>query len=836
MQKLFRFLRYVVAVVLLTASLTLLGGWWIVRRSLPQLDGTASLAGLRQEVTVDRDGWGVPRIRAGSLEDLLTAQGYVLAQDRLWQMDLLRRAAAGELSEIFGPMTLPLDRENRILGVRIAAERTAAEMNQEQRAMLEAYARGVNLYIGERRDRLPWEFRVLGYQPRPWTPTDSLLVGGYLWKELTSSWRSELLRAEVTERVGAERARDLYETDSPLDHFVVGSTAAAGGRVSRMGAAARVAGTCESSSGGARRQMSRPALAGFADPETERRAGPGLAGEALASLEQFGDEMRGMAGSNNWVIAGTHTYSGKPILANDTHLQLEVPSIWYLIHLTAPGWNVKGFTVPGAPLVIIGHNERIAWGFTNHGADVQDLYIETFNPENPEEYRVNGRWVKAERRKEPIRVKGRADHTLEVVVTRHGPIVHREAGRGYALRWVATDPGGMAFGVPLLGRAQNWQEFRAALRNVPGPAQNAVYADVDGNIGYLVGARIPVRKKGTGGVPVPGDADDYEWTGYIPFDELLQALNPEGGVIATANARVAGPGYRWHLTENWMPPYRTARIYTLLAETKKHRPADSIRIQTDIVSLPHQMLVPPIIQARGTPRFNRADFRVRKLVRMLPEWDGRATAGSIQTAFLEYTRRALLANLLRPYLGEQTNRYQWWRANVFLENVVRERPARWLPPNFSSYDELLIASAEEAVRKLEADNFALGYRNPANASEWYWGRFIKLQMLHPLARTGFLRQHLSMAGIAQSGTGHTVKQTGRTFGPSMRLVADLANLDNSMMNITMGQSGQYLSRHFRDQFPEWYEGRGIASPFSDAAQEKVRIHRLRLVPSSSTTR
>lgn len=786
--------------------MVLLTGWWIAHLTLPQLDGAASLPELKQEVTVDRDRWAVPRIRANSLEDLVTAQGYVLAQDRLWQMDVIRRAAAGELAEIFGAAALDSDRENRVLGLRVAAEKCVAEMDAETLAILQAYARGVNRYMEERREHLPIEFQALKYQPRPWAPDDSLLIGAYMYKVLTTSWEWELKRARVTQRIGPEMARELYVEDSPFDHPLVGVDAA------RSGAA--VAG---------------PAPA----PARKKAQGDSAAAAtwiaATRMLRQFDDEGEFAFGSNNWVVNGQHTVSGKPLLANDTHLELEVPCIWYIVHLTAPGWNVKGFALPGVPLVIIGHNARIAWGFTNNGADVQDLYVETFNLENPREYKANGKWVAAEIRKEIIHVKDGKDLALDVTVTRHGPIVLREGNHGYALRWTATEPGGLSFGYPWLGQAKNWEEFRAAMRRVPGPAQNGIYADVDGNIGFQVSAKIPVRKKGRGEIPAPGDTDDYEWSGYIPFEELPSVYNPPGGIIATANGKVVGPGYKYYLTDDWMSPYRTERIYELLSGNKKLRPQDCIAMQTDLLSLPHRALAQHLRAAAA--KFPPKDERVQWLIEQLPKWNGRAMEGSVEMSLLEFTRRIVRRKILSAQLGD-AEMYRWWRGEVFFQNVLRDRPARWLPKEFASassisdgYDQLLIHGAEEAAMEMER------WTGEKKLDRWSWGRFMQLNILHPLARSGFLKRHLSMGPIPQAGSPFTVKQTGRSLGPAMRFVADLADFDNSLMNLTMGESGQYLSRYYEDQFPEWYEGRGIISSFSDETQEKTREHRLRLLPA-----
>ncbi len=819
MKKLLRALRVLLGVALLLSSVTLLLGWWVVRQSLPQLYGEVRVPGLKAAVSVDRDSFGVPRIRAESEHDLLMAQGYVVAQDRLWQMDLLRRVSAGELAEIFGEQALALDRESRILGFRVAAERAAAVMTAEERAVLESYARGVNRYIEERRARLPVEFRILGYQPREWKPADSLLIGLYMWNTLTSTWEKELGREAVAARVGPERERDLYHAESPLDHFIVGGESPSGAS----------AGNAERLEGGTPRTRGAQLDTGNAGSLSASRSNYGIARSAFAMLGQFASESEQILGSNNWVVSGEHTQSGKPMLANDMHLPLSVPSTWYIIQLQGAGWNVKGFALPGVPMIIVGHNERMAWGYTNNGADVQDLYVETFHPQNPKQYRVNGGWKDAEVRRETIAVKGRAPHTLEVVVTRHGPIVHREKNRAYALRWVVTEPGGLSLSNPQIGRAKNWTEFLGVMRGISGPAQNTVYADVEGNIGYIVGARVPLRKKGDGSMPVPGNTDESEWTGTVPFDELPKVLNPPGGIIGTANARVLGPRYAQPWNADWASPYRTERIYQVLKEGRKFQPAEFIALQADIVSLPHKFIAEELHRAANTapPKEERA----RRLAAELKGWHGRAEAKSVLMAFVEFTRRALLRKLLKPYLGDEIALYDSWRATTFVENVLRQKPARWLERSgYASYEEMLSASMDAAVGALESRSRMLGFDRPADPAEWRWGRFIALEILHPMARSGFLRRHWSIAGVVQSGGSHTVKQTGTGFGVSERFVADLSNWDHSLMNIPTGQSGQYLSRHYDDQFEAWYQEYGLPSPFSDRAWEAARVHSLRLVP------
>ena len=411
-----RIVRYILLTIVLLLAGAAGAAWLVVYRALPRTDGTTSLAGLSQAVTVDRDVWGVPHIRANSLEDLVEAQGYVAAQDRLWQMDVLRRLGAGELSEIFGENTLAIDEQFRRLGLRHAAERESANLSGDNRMVLDAYARGVNRFIEEHNHSLPMEFFLLRYKPKPWTPVDSMMILGYMYQTLTTVWPKEINRDIVSVRVDPDRVAEMYSEDSPDDRVVVG------GEAQPETKSANVPAT----------RAKKPSAANRATlPETAADAPPGdisdLWEKAQGILTSFAEESRATVGSNNWVVDGSHTASGKPLLANDTHLDLSMPSIWYIVHLSAPGWNVKGFALPGEPLVLIGHNDRIAWGFSNNGADVQDLYQERFNQENQHQYLVNGKFVDAEVRTERIKVRGKPDTVIDVIVTRHGPIVRSDA-------------------------------------------------------------------------------------------------------------------------------------------------------------------------------------------------------------------------------------------------------------------------------------------------------------------------------------------------------------------------------------------------------------------------
>jgi len=815
---LLRILYWIFAVVVIAV-----GGaaWWYVYRPLPQIDGTASLPGLEHEVSVERDGWGVPHIRAASLEDLAEAQGYVMAQDRLWQMDLLRRIGRGQLSEVLGSKTLAFDKDFRTLGFSRAAERDATLLDPESRKVMNAYARGVNKFIEQHWKNLPVEFSLLNYKPRPWEPSDTLVISAYMYRTLTNTWEKEFNRAKVTERAGADRAKDLFAEDAAMDHFVIGDPDVPNDGSQRTAADPDDEDDDDEMEPDTVLKAGLDGTGSAGQPESPVDLTSALARSVGEFVRESQSEIRQGLGSNNWVVSGAHTATGKPLLANDTHLELLIPAIWYEIHLTAPGYNVKGFTLPGAPLVIIGHNERIAWGFTNNGADVQDLYIETFNPGSPDEYRVNGEWKKAEVDEETIHVKGQPDEHLRILVTRHGPLVRREGDKGYALRWTATEPGGLANSYNWMGRARNWREFRDTMKRVWGPGQNAVYADVEGNIGYIMAARVPVRKKGHGEVPVPGDTDAYEWTGYIPFEQLPQALNPESGLIVTANARVAGPNYKPYLTDRWEEPYRTARIYDLLHDRRDLRPQDMLKVQTDTYSFPHVFLADQLSAAVKTAK--PEDPRAQKLIEGLKDWNGIADANSPEVSFLEETRRAALNLILEPVLGNETAFYQW-RSTAFLQKILTDRPAKWLPSSYKNYDQLLAAAADKAVSKLAEEN------KSERIEDWAWSRSNPLEMFHPIGHEGALKSIFSITGKPQSGTRFSVRAAQKSHGPAMRFVANPGNWDESILLIPTGQSGQLGSSHYTDQFSYWYEGKPIFAAFSETAEASARKHTLTLKP------
>jgi len=761
-----------------------------VRASLPQRDGTVQLAGLSAPVIVRYDHLGVPNISAANLPDLFFAQGYVTAQDRLWQMDMTRRYASGDLAVILGPQFVKYDRENRILALRQVAQRGAESMDAQQRAQFEAYAAGVNAYIEQHQKMLPLEFRFLQYFPHAWTVEDSILVGLSMTEFLNHGlYKEKLEKEKILAKLGPELTADLFVNTSWRDHPP-----------------------------GAENNSIENETPGQTAPEEEEEQGSGDAQPQGIPGSAAEEHLR--PGSNNWVISGAHTASGRPLLSNDMHLLLALPNVWYEAHLTAGDFDVAGVTLPGVPYVIVGHNRRIAWGFTNLGPNVEDLYIEKFNDKG--EYLTPQGWVAPEHRKEIIRVKGKPEITLDVVTTQHGPIITDViAGekRKLALKWTIYDPRASHIPFFTVDSARNWQEFEAAFSRFDAPGQNVVYADVDGHIGYQATGLAPIRAAGDGSVPVPGDDDAHEWTGYVPYEKLPSLYDPPSGIIATANSRVTPDGYPYELSIEWMPPYRTQRIYKLLSMPKKYTPADMLSIQTDVVSAFDLFCAQRFVYA--VDHSQKATARARSAADLMRGWEGTMGTDSAAATIAFFSREKLEELLLRPRLGEEWTQYQWFMSPVWLENVLTHQPPRWLPQDYANYDDLLTAAVEAAVSDASATR---------SLTLWKWGRVNRIDIKHPFwSHFPILKRAAGTGSLPLSGDKETIKQAGR-LGPSERLTVDFANLDETTLGIVNGQSGNPFDEHYNDQWDAYYHGRTFTLPFSDDAVRRATQHELRLEP------
>jgi penicillin amidase len=731
LNRLLRYLNLLIGLVLLAV----LGAvYWFAWRVLPKASGTIQ-APLSAAATITRDDRGTPHIEAASAEDAIFLQGYVHAQDRLWQMDAIRRFASGELSEVLGTATLETDRETRRLRLRRIAEGHAARLPDGDKKWLVAYARGVNEFLRTHTGKLPLAFTLLNYDPRPWTTVDTLVVGLHMYRDLTTSWRDEINKATLV--AGAHR--ELIEQLFP--------------------------------------------------PRTGLELQPG---------------------SNAWVLSGARTSTGKPILANDPHLQFGMPSTWYMVHLKAPGLNVSGVSLPGVPSVIIGHNDTIAWGVTNLHYDVQDLYIERFQAQTGQ-YVFRGAVEQAQLEREVIPVKGQKPVEFSNWVTRHGPLQANTIGQALALRWMAAEPGKFDFPFVQINMARNWEEFRAALRRFHGPGQNFVFADVNGNIGYQAAGSLPIRKSHVGDVPADGASGENEWECCIPFDELPMAWNPPSGMIVTANQNPFPAGYKYPVHGEFASHYRERQIRSLLGSRKDWTAEQMIAVQKDVYSHVHHYIAKEA--AAAVERKKSSDSALTEAARMLRGWDGQMDRGGAAPMIAALVYQSVIRAVYQRAAPGKASSYTSHYTGPVVEQLLRERPKEW----FADYDEVL-------VRAL-ADGLDEGRRAQGrNVSGWRYGRMLELDLKHPiLSNIPVLGKYFNIGFVQQSGAGTSVKQTTRRVGPSMRFVADLADWDRSLNNITIGQSGQPLSGHYKDQWSAYYNGRSFRMQWKKPQGDVLRV-------------
>ncbi|MBN1139669.1 MAG: penicillin acylase family protein [Anaerolineae bacterium] len=790
-----------IGLVVMALAIILAGtGVWFVRRPWSQVKGELAIQGLTAPVEVIRDEWGVPHIYAENEHDLFFAQGYVHAQDRLWQMEFNRRIGSGTLSAALGDTTLDTDRFLRTIGLRRAAEKDMALLDGETRAILEAYAAGVNAYVDAHRHRLPLEFTILGVDPAPWTPVDTLAWGKVMAYNLCSNYDYELLRARIIAEAGQSAAQDLlppYPGGAP----VIVPAEARGYNWLR-------------------------------DAEPSWPA-------ALTSL--LGTPGAGW-GSNNWVVHGTRTATGKPLLADDTHLGLNMPSIWYENGLHGGRFDVAGYSFPGVPMVIIGHNQRIAWGVTNLPADVQDFYIEELNDStNPTQYAFGGQWQDLEVVRETIEVKDAPPVTLDVRITHHGPIMNdvlggMEDAQPLALRWTVLDGTYLFKAVLMIDLAANWDQFRQGLSYWEAPSQNFVYADVEGNIGYQTPGKIPIRAAGHQGlVPVPGWTGEYEWQGYIPFDELPRAFNPPAGFIVSANNKVPTDSYPYHLAYEWAAPYRAQRITDLLAADDSMTVAKIEQIHAQTYSLWAEALRPYLLAVQPE---NDAQQRALDLVE---EWDLYLETDRVGASIFETWYWFLVKNTLHDDLSDDllADYLPYEDDHILAMTGLLAQPDS---PWFDDRTTAAVETRDDIARHSLADAVAwLSEQYGDNPGDWEWGRLHTMTFVHqPLGQSGIglLENLFNSQTIPARGDPLTVDAAWFSFaepfamygGASQRYIADLSDWGNSVIVHATGQSGQLAHPHRDDFIAPWQEVRYHSMLFGRQAVEANAEATLTLTP------
>jgi penicillin amidase len=750
-----------------------LGGYiWFertTRKSLPQTSGEISLAGLKEDVEIIRDTYGVPHIYAKNEPDLLFALGYAMAQDRLWQMEFFRRLGHGRLSEILGEELVKVDRYFRT----IAAAGVNRKIPKDLAFLPKSFADGVNAYLKTHSDRLALEFKLLGYKPEPWTEEDYIAILKVVNWGLSEGWRVDLTAAGVLEKVGMEKWKEAFPAwpdDAPL---IVPE---------------QWRGFSE---------LSAPFLRAMVLAE-------GLTGSSAS------------AASNNWVVSGKKSVTGKPILANDPHLGLTNPSFWWEAHMVCPTLNVSGFAIPGVPGVAVGHNLDVAWGVTNVMVDDVDFYIEKINPKNPRQYWFKNRWEDMKVKEETIRVKGRDPVRVEILLTRHGPIVtdgKGSNGKAVSAKWAFTEglqPGQAAY---LLAKAKNVQEVKEALKYWELPSQNLVFADADGNIGYWCCATIPIRSKPFGILPVPGWTGEYEWKGYVPFEERPHLINPKENFIATANNKVIGDRYPHFISHYWESPDRITRIHQLLKAKEKLSVDDFKAMQQDVYSVLAAEMAPKMIQALEG-RFS--DEEGRKAKEFLSKWDFVMDKNSVAACLYEVTFRKMMDNIFREEMGEELFR-QYLKTSIFppraLRSMIRKGASLWFGKK--SLEDIMATSMKQMFSELRE---AAG----SDMNQWTWGKIHSLTFEHVLGKKKLLAWIFNLGPFPVGGSHLTVNMRHYPYenpyrvdlGPSERMIVDLSNIGGSLHVLPTGESGNLKSPHYKDQI-DFYLGGGYHGAWTD---------------------
>lgn len=818
--------RWALRLLILTALAGLglaIAGWVALGRSVAPLEGSLAVPGLGAPVEILFDAHAVPHIYARDVEDVWFATGYLHARERLWQMELYRRAAGGRLSEILGPTTLRLDKRFVGLGMRRAANEEWQTATPLVRSALERYSAGVNAAVAAMgRWRRPPEFLALGVEPEPWTPADSLAVARLMaWRLAENRW-GEFVRGRLTTAVGAAEANRLMgelPEAAPAILDVLGTPAPEptplGSQASR-GAALPVA-----------RQTPPPALPGLSWLDVATRAG----------------------GSNSWVVGPSRSATGRPLLANDPHLAVEMPSLWYEVHQVAGGLDVSGVTLPSGPFVIIGHNQRIAWGLTNTGADVQDFYVEDVDMAS-KTYSYRGQRLPLSSTVIELGVRGARAERYEYYSTRHGPLLFTEtewetppdlasmsgrvSPRPMALRWDTRGETAGAF--EAINRAGNWQEFLAGVRRFAAPSQNFVYADVDGHIGYATSGRLPIRSGGDGGTPARGWTGEQDWVGAMPAEQLPAMLDPPSAYIVTANAEI---DRRVPMTRDWTAPFRTMRILQRLTSTPRMDIAAMTATQLDVRSAAADPLLAAVEAASRSPRLARAEPDAKVGIERLRLWDRQVDGRPVVTLYQAFVR-ALWMRTFADELGDEvaTTLFEYGASEryVGLYQIIGDPDSRWWNDiatidRRETRDDMVMLAAADAVMHLRGKFGA--------ETNWAWDRIHSVHFRHPLGAGGFaLNWFFSRGPVPQPGDSWTVRKASvNDRAPyttvdlaSYRQVLDVGNWDQSLVVNTTGQSGHPRSPHYFDQNTLWANGQYRTMPFSRAAVEKARVSRLLLIP------
>jgi penicillin amidase len=787
-------------IVLLTSTLI---GYILVTRSFPKVSGTINVKGLTQEVKVYRDEFGVPHILAQSEYDAFFTVGFTQAQDRLWQMDLTRRAGMGRLSEVLGEPALQIDKMFHTLGLWRHVQKLSQSLDDNTRNALQAYADGVNQFIKTHTGKYPIEFDMLNIEPEPWTIEHSLLVSRLMAWELNYSRWIDLLLAELVQRFGEEKAKEIFPywpDNAPL----IMPKELKGKKIA---------------------EDLRPLF----DAEGACRSLLGI--RALES------------GSNAWAISGAKSVTGKPILANDPHLILTSPARWYELHIKAPGLDVAGMTIPGVPFIVVGRNQRIAWGVTNAMMDDEDFYIEEVDSlQHPTRYRLNNEWRPMGETIDTIIVKGSLPVVLSIYSTHRGPIVNKmeptaeTSSSLISMRWTGNEISNEAGALYRIDKSGNWQEFQDALKLFTAPAQNFVYADVDGNIGYRTGGKLPIRKTKGPTLPFPGWTDEYDWMGFVPFDEMPHVYNPPEGFVATANNKIVDDSYPYNISHHWESPWRSIRISEVLQEQEKFTVEEIQRLQFDLVSTHAREIVPYILHAYDSVTVMDKD--VKTTLEYFRNWNYEMRKEDVSTTLFQATITKLVYNIFHDKMGERLYGLYDTLASTplsALSYLLKNPNSQWFDdfktPALETRDAMIRKSVSDALVMLKSE---LG----GDLKEWQWGRLHTVTFRHVFGSNKMLSGFFNVGPFPIGGS-HSTINVGQFFiarsfesavGPSMRQIFNLADINDTRSVLPPGQSGQVFSSHYKDQVALWLHGAYKMRPMQQSIIESTYRDILTLRP------
>ncbi|MET4561295.1 penicillin amidase [Lysinibacillus parviboronicapiens] len=753
----------VVGFLAIALIVVFIGFTWFMNKSKPVIDGDLAVSVLDQDVTVTRDDKGVPHILAETDADLYRAQGYIQAQDRLFQMDLARRQASGRLSEVIGEATISTDKHFLTFSLRDAAEKSLVAYDAESKQVLEWFAEGVNAFITQAKEHntLSYEFALLGYEPEEWSVVDSLTIGKYMAYDLGGNWNTLAFRHWALQNFDEEKAKELFIKYPDNASSIIESN------------------------------IENPVA---------------VAGQFNADL--LPNEFNG---SNNWVVSGDKTKSGFPILADDPHLGLSTPSIWYQMHLQSPAQNVSGVIFAGIPGIILGHNDDIAWGVTNVGPDVQDLYIEIPNPDNPTQFRYDGEWEQAEVRNESIKVKDGKTIDFDVVVTRHGPIMtdlafkDTEPSAQFSMQWTALQSTAELRAILGFNKANSWGDFEKALEDFKAPAQNFVFASKDGTIAYKANGQIPIRKQGEGQLPVPGDSSDYGWEGFIPWDELPTVVNPKEGFIATANNEVIGEEYPYHITDFWAQPYRYERIKEVLEANDSLTVEDMMQLQMDQHNLYAREFLPNLLSSL---KAEDKDGKYAEVITLLENWDMVDAKDSGAPLVFHTLMEQLQEVLFKDEMPLDMYKLMAGKYNItdqLLRKAYAGESSIWIEQQ-GGVDAAVYEALERSIALIEN-------RFGSKPSKWQWGDFHQLTFNHTLGSASpILAAYFNAKKVPIGGSKVTVQAADDDrdgyvdHGASWRFVVDVGDLSSAYHIVGPGQSGHVKSKWYQDQVEDWANG------------------------------